>query len=329
VAALEQVSGSVKVLCWPRLFEHKVPVGTQTISYLPFAKQHGYGIGFRGLMVFTAWWWWVAKKVQKMKPDRVVAIDLDAGVICFLFKKFLRIEYHYDQADPMAARFSNPILIKLCDFIERIVIANASSVSFPAISRDLGWNSKATIVENQFISEEEIQKLSTVKEEPGLLFYGGLLIPGRGLEQIIELPAESINGFRIELAGYGPLQTTIMNAVTEKPHIFFHGELSHDRLLELVAKSRAILALYDPTEENHMNLASGKINEARVLKKTIISNHGLGLSSKDIKLINYTKIKYDLPILLQNFQSVKVENIDVPFFSSQGQFAEYFQKVLL
>lgn len=326
IAALEEVASNVTVVCWPRLANQEIPPDSKFTSYIPFSKVHSYGKGIRGLSKYIGWWIWAIKKIRELNPTNLVAIDLDSGIITLFMKKFYRVEYFYDQTDPMSARFSNRFLVNICDRLEKIIVSNARAVTYPSKSRDRGWNASSRIVENQFLSDEHVRKLSELDEDPNSLFYGGLLIPGRGIDELVSIPEEELYGFKIRVAGYGPLANRVMDAAKNTKNIFYYGELSHDDLLRMVAKSRVVLAFYDPKVSNNVNLASGKINEARALNKIVISNHGIGLTDKNIQLVNYEKINVELPIILKNLRDFRDPARTKISKSSLDEFKKFYNK---
>jgi glycosyltransferase involved in cell wall biosynthesis len=110
-----------------------------------------------------------------------------------------------------------------------------------------------------------------------VIFFGGMIIPYRGLNQLVDAVSE-IPDVRLVVAGYGYMQHAFENYIKDKTNILYLGKAEHIKILELTYLSNCIPILYDPIIPNHVYASPGKMFEAMMCGKPIIATKGTRMS---------------------------------------------------
>ena len=125
------------------------------------------------------------------------------------------------------------------------------------------------------------------------LVYVGILQDYRLIKEIIEAVSES-DSMEIHIGGFGKYEDYIKEKAAECDNIHFYGRMSYADTLSLEKECDVMLAIYDPSIDNHFYAAPNKFYESLMLGKPVIMVKNTGMSKvvedNDIGvLIEYSK----------------------------------------
>ena len=109
------------------------------------------------------------------------------------------------------------------------------------------------------------------------IVYVGILESSRMLREIAAAVSEN-NGLEFHVAGFGTLEAFFVEQSQIYDNIFFYGRLTYDHTLSLENECDIMLAIYDPTIDNHRFAAPNKFYESLMLGKPVIMVRGTGMS---------------------------------------------------
>lgn len=125
------------------------------------------------------------------------------------------------------------------------------------------------------------------------LVYVGILQDYRLLKEIVEAVSES-DSIELHIGGFGKYESFIQSMSEKFNNIYFYGLMSYSDTLALENKCDIMLAIYDPSIDNHFYAAPNKFYESLMLGKSVIMVKNTGMSGvvsqNDIGvLIDYSK----------------------------------------
>lgn len=125
------------------------------------------------------------------------------------------------------------------------------------------------------------------------LVYVGILQDYRLLKEIVEAVSES-DSIELHIGGFGKYESFIQSMSEKFNNIYFYGLMSYSDTLALENKCDIMLAIYDPSIDNHFYAAPNKFYESLMLGKPVIMVKNTGMSGvvsqNDIGvLIDYSK----------------------------------------
>lgn len=109
------------------------------------------------------------------------------------------------------------------------------------------------------------------------LVYVGILQDFRLLKEIANCIAQD-DRFEFHIGGFGKYETFFVDMSQKHSNIVFHGKLSYDQTLSLEKQCDIMLAVYDPSIENHRFAAPNKFYESLMLGKPVVMVRGTGMS---------------------------------------------------
>jgi glycosyltransferase involved in cell wall biosynthesis len=86
------------------------------------------------------------------------------------------------------------------------------------------------------------------------------------------------NELELHVAGFGTLEAFFTEQAQTYDNIYFYGRLKYDHTLSLENECDIMLAIYDPTIDNHRFAAPNKFYESLLLGKPVIMVRGTGMS---------------------------------------------------
>lgn len=107
--------------------------------------------------------------------------------------------------------------------------------------------------------------------------YVGILQDFRLLKEIANCIAQN-DRFEFHIGGFGKYESFFVDMSKKHNNIIFHGKLSYDQTLSLERQCDIMLAVYDPSIENHRFAAPNKFYESLMLGKPVIMVRGTGMS---------------------------------------------------
>lgn len=136
------------------------------------------------------------------------------------------------------------------------------------------------------------KRIATVNDKITIV-YVGILQDTRLLVEIGEYFKEHPE-YQFHIAGFGKYENHFSSLSSECDNIKYYGRIKYEETLELENKADIMLAIYDPSIDNHRYAAPNKFYESLMLGKPIIMVKGTGMSDvvmeNDIGvLIDYSK----------------------------------------
>ena len=125
------------------------------------------------------------------------------------------------------------------------------------------------------------------------LVYVGILQDYRLLKEVVEAVSES-DLLEIHIGGFGKYEPYMRDMSEKNENIYFYGRMNYADTLALEKECDVMLAIYDPSIDNHFYAAPNKFYESLMLGKPVVmvKNTGMSLVVKDNNigvLIDYTK----------------------------------------
>lgn len=294
-AALTEAGYTVNLLGWDRsaaLPRRETIAGAACIR-LPIRAQFGHGLGNLGPAL--RWQWglagWLVR--HRREYDIVHACDFDT-VLPALLGKFLfgkRVVYdifdfyadHLRATPGWAKSLIRGVDLWTIRCVDALIITDESRwaqvggqlpqnrvviLNTPAdLFKD--FNHKVHKDAQSFSLCDPLCPLVPFRVSWLNLVYIGLLQIERGLLDVLALLSDHPN-WHLDLAGFGGDEKQILALSEELPNVTWHGRIPYGRALELTAAADVVLALYDPTIDNHRYASPNKLYEAMMLGKPVI-----------------------------------------------------------
>lgn len=123
--------------------------------------------------------------------------------------------------------------------------------------------------------------------------YVGILQDYRLLKEIVEVVSES-DWMELHVGGFGKYESYMQEMANACDNICFYGRVPYSDTLALEKNCDIMLAIYDPTIDNHFYAAPNKFYESLMLGKPVVMVKNTGMSQvvaeKNIGvLIDYSK----------------------------------------
>ncbi len=83
----------------------------------------------------------------------------------------------------------------------------------------------------------------------------------------------------LDIGGFGGDEEEIKSEAKKLPNVRFHGRMSYEEALALMAQADVLFATYDPRIPNHRYSSPNKVFEAMMLGKPIIVARGMGIDT--------------------------------------------------
>ena len=210
--------------------------------------------------------------------SHIHAVDLDSVLPCLLFAKLSGCKLIYEIYDDYADSRGLPAVIaQLVRSLERACVRLADAVILPDLCRlgQLGVSGTAgiSIIENVPIDVPRLRQSSPSRGSFRLqLAYVGVLEPqSRGIEDLLAAVKAS-DDVALDIAGAGPLAELCSGASAGCENIRFHGPVSYQRALELMAAADVIVGLYYASNPNHKFAAPNKYFEHLMLGRALVTS---------------------------------------------------------
>jgi glycosyltransferase involved in cell wall biosynthesis len=290
----------VTVLCWDRRREAERTEARDGYRIHRCRLRADYGRGIRNIFTLAGWvtyqfFWFLVHKA-----DVVHAFDFDTYLPAMLAAKIKRKKIVYDICD-----FYADMVVNVPEFVKRLIrkadlwlIRFADAVIIADDNRRQqieGCHPKRLIV----IYNAPPDCYATLSAKSGsrseadrfTLGYVGVLQKERGFDTLIATAFEC-PWVNLVIGGFGSaeFERELMAHTQGSGSITFLGKVSpYAKTLEVLSRSDALFALYDPAVPNHRFSSPNKVFEAMMLGKPIIvtrntsmdrlvDEHGCGLT---------------------------------------------------
>lgn len=279
---------NVTILCWDRserykLHKNKVRIGNNLINMYRIGIPGIFGGGVKNIKQLLHFQLVIMTFLIKKRKiiDIVHSFDFDTGLVTFLFCKLFNQRYIYHILDYYVdSHFLHGNIKKIIEKLEIKVINNAEAVIICTEQRKKqiykALPKKTVIIHNTPIPIELSTEYS-IKKGTCRLVYVGILSSGRFLKELLEYVKNHKN-FELHIAGFGILEKHVKSMSKNCNNIYYYGKISYDQTLNLENQCDVMIAMYDPSINNHKFAAPNKFYESLFLGKPIIMAKHTGMS---------------------------------------------------
>ena len=225
---------------------------------------------------------WLIK--NRRTYDIVHAFDFDTGFVASKYAKMFNKKFVYHILDYYVASHDlrKTVLEKPICKLENSVINGADATIICTEKRKeqiAGSVPKRLAVIHNTPSTAQLKQCAHKTQQTGRIkiVYVGILEPSRLLREIAAAISENTT-LEFHVAGFGTLESFFIEQAQAYENIYFYGKLTYDHTLSLEKECDIMLAIYDPTIDNHRFAAPNKFYESLMLGKPVIMVHDTGMS---------------------------------------------------
>ena len=225
---------------------------------------------------------WLIK--NRRTYDIVHAFDFDTGLVASRYAKLFHKKFVYHILDYYVASHDlrKTVLEKPICKLENSVINGADATIICSEKRReqiAGSRPKRLTVIHNTPSASQLKQYENKTQQTGRvkIVYVGILEPSRLLREIAAAVSET-SKLEFHVAGFGTLEAFFVEQAQIYDNIYFYGRLTYDHTLSLENECDIMLAIYDPTIDNHRFAAPNKFYESLMLGKPVIMVYDTGMS---------------------------------------------------
>lgn len=300
--SLAEAGYDVHILAWDRDTEQNetedyVSVADIEIPITRLGHKATFGEGFKNLKSYLAFQFHMRKWLSNNEFDIVHACDFDTaffsrGVVKRQHKKFIFDIFDFLYGEP------HNFMQKCVKKAQLHIINNADATIICTEERRKqieGSNpKKLTVIHNTPADVQGGSNSMTVEDTDKIkIVYVGILQDYRLLKEVTEAIAQ-LENLEFHIGGFGKYESYFNDMNQKYDNINFYGRLTYEQTLSLESVCDVMLAIYDPTIENHRFAAPNKFYESLMLGKPVVMVKGTGMAQvvedNDIGVvIDYTK----------------------------------------
>lgn len=226
-------------------------------------------------------WWNFTRKIKKLNIDStvkiIIACDLYSLPAAAILKRRLHTKLFYDSREfyfalgPIAGKnFKQSAITRIERFYEKFVdeMIVSSALDEQIIRKHFAHNKPYNIIMNlppfkNYINSDKIRNKFRIPKGKTIIVYQGMVLPGRGIEPLIE----SIAGderFALAILGDGEYLDNVKNKVKSKnleEQVFFTGKIPYDELHLWTCSGDIGAALFEPVSLSYEYALPNKIFE--------------------------------------------------------------------
>lgn len=285
--ALLEAGYNVHIVCWDRESNHEEEVSSFMDSDIKISRlgyKASFGEGLKNLKSYLRFQFALRSWLRKHRKeyDFVHACDFDTAF--FTHKVALRLnkKYVFDLFDFICGEPKN-FTQKMIKKAQLNIINKAHGTIICTEDRErqiLGSKPRNLTVVHNTPPMIDTSKLENQKKSDSVSFvYVGILQDLRLLKELVEYFKKHPE-YDFNVGGFGKYEELFTEASANYENIHFYGKTPYDKTLELEYKSDIMLAIYDPTVENHKFAAPNKFYESLMLGKPVIMVKGTGMSNE-------------------------------------------------
>ena len=216
--------------------------------------------------------------------DIIHAFDFDTGFVASRCAKKFNKKFVYHILDYYVASHGlrKTVLEKPILELENSVINCADGTIICTEKRKeqiAGSSPKRLAVIHNTPAAAQLKQCESKTAQTGRIkiVYVGILEPSRLLKDIVAVVSDN-KSVEFHVGGFGTLEAFFQDMANKFENIYYYGRLSYDQTLSLENECDIMLAIYDPTIDNHRFAAPNKFYESLMLGKPVIMVRGTGMS---------------------------------------------------
>ena len=283
---LKKAGYDVHILAWDRdtnIYETEdfIDVANVKIPITRLGHKASFGEGLKNLRPYLAFQFHMRKWLKNNTFDVIHACDFDTAFFSLSIAKEKSIKFVFDIFDFI---FGDPqnFAQKLVKKAQLQIIDRADATIICTEERKLQIKGSipkqlAVIHNTPDISQIDSENFSLEKSDKIRIVYVGILQDYRLLKEIAEVIANS-DKFELHIGGFGKYHSYFSQLDATCENIFFYGKLNYKQTLALERECDIMLAVYDPSVENHRFAAPNKFYESLMLGKPVVMAKGTGMS---------------------------------------------------
>lgn len=299
---LSEAGYEVHILAWDRDTEESerdgfVDVAGIQIPITRLGHKASFGDGFKNIVPYLAFQFHMRRWLREADFDVVHACDFDTAFFSLDVVRRKRKKFIFDIFDFLYGDPKN--FFQRCVKRAQIYIINKADATIICTEeRKLqikGSNPKelAVIHNTPALAQTSDTDIVIGESEKIKIAYVGILQDYRLLKEVAEAIDESDN-MELHIGGFGKYNEYFLELSQRSANVNFYGCLTYAQTLELERKCDIMLAIYEPSIENHRFAAPNKFYESLMLGKPVVMVQGTGMSQiieeQDIGvLIEYSK----------------------------------------
>jgi len=300
--SLAKAGYDVQILAWDRDTDKKetsdvVEVADVQIPITRLGYRASYGEGMKNLKAYLSFQFNMRKWLRRHDFDIVHACDFDTAFFSHGLVKRKKEKFVFDIFDFL---FGEPkgIVQKIVKKAQLRIInrADATLICTEERKKQIFGSTprKLTVIHNTPASAQIKQCVAKTKNTDRIkIVYVGILQDYRLLKEIADAVSGNEN-IELHVGGFGKYEDFFKEMDSNHDNIYFYGRLTYDETLSLERECDIMLAIYDPSIENHRFAAPNKFYESLMLGKPVVMVKNTGMSqvveSNNIGvLIDYSK----------------------------------------
>lgn len=302
--ALSKLGYSVTILCWDRSSNHSARVDKlhdSTIDIIRLGYKASYGEGFKNIIPYLRFQLAMRRWLKKYRNcyDLVHACDFDTANFTISVAKKFQKHFVFDVFDFICGD-AKTLLQKIVKKRQFTIINKADATIICSEDRKnqiKGSHPKLLEIIHNSPPDYPLKSFESNESDKTKIVYVGILSNNRLLKEECEI-IQKHKDWLFYVGGFGLHEQYFELLNNSCDNIFFLGKLPYEETLELESKADIMLAIYDPSIENHIYAAPNKFYEALMLGKPLIMIKGTGMSAEietnDIGvLIDYSSIGFE------------------------------------
>lgn len=311
VSSLIKNGFSVSIVGWNRDVDNGykksvLMIDNVAVKILRIGCKASFGEGMKNLQSYLRFQmlmgWYLFKNSKSY--DVIHATDFDTAFTSSIISILTGKKFVFDIFDFIYGRpnglLQRVIKIMQCQIINR---ADATIICTEERKQQIkGTKPKKLVVIHNTPQRKDVNVIKKINPVGKVkLVYVGILQDYRLLEEVLECISEHPE-MELHIGGFGKYEDLVKQFSGKYHNIIFYGKLSYDKTLSLENQSDIILAIYDPSIENHEYAAPNKFYEGLMLGKPLVMVKGTGMSEVVEQynigcLIEYSKEGFEKGVL--------------------------------
>ena len=262
----------VHVIAWDRLSEFPKREVIDGVSIRRVHIPSTYNDFMKFLVTLPLFWFFSLFSVLKRKPDVVHCADLDTMPVGLIAKKLIQCKLVFDAYEKYPEMVRDSISEAMFRFLDRVDkrCAKMADLVIVVWSSVLDRYPQSVEVPNlpegrefdKVTPEDRNRKRRELGiEDKFVIGYVGILMRGRGIEQVIQAVRGDPDAFFL-IGGFGQEEDTIKNLTSQVKETMFIGFVKPQNVPSIICACDAVVEILDPSNSNYRAAAGNKLFDA-------------------------------------------------------------------